>query len=258
MIYTGNLCEEDQRLIDEALAESHPCLTYGVKSDTIQPVQVSPDGQKEGTMPINDFGTEFKTSSSQFVSLKSKGDQLRFRLLGAPYVEGKHFSQNEDDTWEVTGCPRINDKSECETCNKYFEIVMKAKKTGDQKLIEQANKEARKYKVGISFYFPVIDRNEGKFVIFNSRKIVKDAIDAELAMGTKILERDWIVLRTEIPGKYYTIKVVDSSDNPPFTDEEKEEVAKFKKMDLSTMIAGSKEDDSAIAAEANVEVEEEK
>ena len=205
-------------------------------------------------MPYNDFGETFKTSTSQFVSLKSKGDKLRFKLLGVPYVEGKHFSENEDKTWTVTGCPRINDKSECDTCNKYFEIVMKAKKTGDKQLIAQANNDARKYKVGISFYFPVIDREKAEFSIFNSRKSVKDAIDAELAMGTKIMDVDWIVLRTETPGKYYSIKVADSSDTPPLTEEELAEVAKYKTIDLSTMITGTQEEDSAIAAEANVEV----
>lgn len=231
-------------------------LTNRVNDDTIDTLQVSPlvaEGVKY--MPINALGSEFKTSNSQFFSLKDKGDKIRFRLLGAPYVDGKHFSQNTDGSWVVTPCPRINDKSECETCNKYFEIIMKAKKTGDKTTIDQAKNDARKYSPGISFYFPVINRETMEFTVFNSRKSVKDAIDAELALGTKVLNVDWIVTRTEMPGKYYNTKVVDSSDTPPLTEEEELEVAKYKKMDLSSIIMGTKDEESAIAVEANVEVE---
>lgn len=206
-------------------------------------------------MPYNEYGTPFNTGTQQFISLKSKGDKIRFRLLGAPFVDGKHFSQNADDSWTITPCPRINDKQECEICKKYFSIIMPAKKTGDKEALKTAQKDAKKYQVSVSFYFPVINRDTAEFAIFNSRSSVKSAIDAELAMGTKVLEVDWIVLRTEIPGKYYTVKVVDSKDTPPLTEEELEEVEKYKKMDLSQIVSGTRDEESGLAVEANIEVE---
>jgi hypothetical protein len=256
MIYDGALCDADQKLADEAVADATPCLTFINQSDTIDSVQISPDGQKEDTMPYNEFGTKFSSGTSQFTNLKDKGDKIRFRLLGAPYVNGKHFEQMADEKWNITPCPRINDRGVCETCNKYFEIMAKAKKTDDKKIIEQAKKDARKYSVAISFYFPVIDRNTGEFTIFQSKMSVKNKIDAKLAAGVKIFDVDFVVVRTETPGsEYYSLDKVDSSDTPPLTDEEELEVEKYKKMDLSSIIMGTKDEESAIAVEANVEVE---
>ena len=249
------LSQEDELLINETVKNATPCLTYRSSFDIIDTVQISPDGQKEDTMPYNEFGTQFQTSTSQFTSLKGKGDKIRFRLLGAPYVNGKHFEELPDKKWNITSCPRINDKSECETCNKYFEIIMKAKKTGDKATIEQAKKDARKYSAAISFYFPVIDRTTGEFTIFQSKMSVKNKIDAKLEAGVKIFDVDFVVVRTEQPGpEYYSLDKVDSSDTPPLTEEELLEVEKYKKMDLSSIIMGTK-DDGDIAVEANVEVE---
>lgn len=249
----SNFLDDDEYHNDKAIMRG---LTNDTQPDIIDPVQVSSDEQKEGTMPYNEFGTPFSTSNSQFTSLKAKGDKIRFRLLGAPYVNGKHFTQNEDKTWTIVPCPRINDKAECETCNKYFEIIMKAKKTEDKKIIEQAKKDANKYKVAISFYFPVLNRDTMDFTIFQSKMSVKQKIDDKLAAGVKIMDVDFVVVRTEKPGsEYYTLDKVDSSDTPPLAEEELEAIKKYKTIDLSNIIMGVK-DEGDIAAEANVETED--
>lgn len=252
-LLTAHYLDDDAYHQDKALISS---LTVNSQSDSIEEVQVSDKSQKEGTMPYNEFGTKFSSGNSKFTTLKSKGDKIRFRLLGAPYVSGKHFEEMEDDKWNITPCPRINDRGVCEMCNKYFEIMAKAKKTDDKKIIEQAKKDARKYAVSISFYFPVIDRTTAEFTIFQSKMSVKNKIDAKLEAGVKIFDVDFVVVRTEIPGsEYYSLDKVDSSDTPPLSEEELEEVEKYKKMDLSAIIMGTKDDDGAIAVESNVEVE---
>ena len=86
---------------------------------------------------------------------------------------------------------------------------------------------------------------------------VKNALDEELKMGTKVYDVDWVVMRTETPGpNYYKTSRVDSSDTPPLREEELEIVAKGKATDLSTMVMGTP-DEGELAAAANVEVEEE-
>jgi hypothetical protein len=206
-------------------------------------------------MPFSEWGTPYKTSSSDFFSLKSKGDKIRFRLIGTPFVDGKHFQENEDGSWTVTNCPRINDLTDCATCEKFFEIINRAKKTGDKKLIEQAKKDAKKYSVGISFYFPVIDRDTELFTIFKSKLGIKNKLETELQAGVKILDVDWVVIRTEKPGPdYYSLSRIDSSETKPLTNKELEEVEKYKAMNLSDFISG-RQDEGEIAVEANVEVE---
>jgi hypothetical protein len=207
------------------------------------------------SMPYVDYGTPFDQGNSQFFKLKSKGDKLQFRLLGAPFVEGKHFFETADG-WDIQDCPRINDKAECEHCNKYFSIIAKAKKTGDESMLKQARKEAEKYKCSVSFYFPVLDRNAEKFRIFKSAQSVRAKIETEVEMGTKVLEVDFIVMRTEQPGtNYYSLTRVDSAQTKKLTEDEKLEVEKYKSINLEELISGSREEGS-IAVEANSEVED--
>jgi hypothetical protein len=246
----------DEQLINSLLPDHESDLTWNTPHDIIDSVQVSPKGQKEGTMPYSQWGEPANDFTSQFFSLKHKGDKIQFRLLGVPYKDGRHFVQNPDESWTVTPCSRINDKGECNSCNQYMEMVGKANRTGDKKLIDQAKKDARKYKVTISFYFPVISREEAKFIIFKSVPSIKDKFEDEIKMGSDVMKSDWIVMRTEKPGSdYYTLKHVDSSDTPPLTDDELKEVERYKKTDLSQIVSGSKDDEGDLAAEANVEVE---
>lgn len=208
-------------------------------------------------MPYAEFGEKLSFGGgSTFFKLKSKGDKLRFRLLGAPFIEGKHFFKLEDGSWDIQPCPRVNESSKCPHCDIYFSIIMKAKKTGDKTVMEQARKEAAPYKNSIAVYFPVLDRETEEFKIFQSSISVRNKIEDEVALGTKVLDVDFIVLRTENPGTdYYKLSRVDSSDTKKLSANEKAEVERFKTINLADIVAGVP-DEAGVAFEANSEVAE--
>lgn len=209
-------------------------------------------------MPYAEFGEKLSFGGgSPFFKLKSKGDKLRFRLLGAPFIEGKHFFKLEDGSWDIQPCPRVNEGKECPHCKIFFSIIMKAKKTGDKTIMEQAKKEANPYKNSISVYFPVLDRETEEFKVFQSSISVRNKIEDEVALGTKVLDVDFIVLRTENPGSdYYKLSRVDSADIRPLTAKEQSEVERFKATNLADIVAGVP-DEAGVAFEANSEVVEE-
>ena len=207
-------------------------------------------------MPYADFGEKVNFNSSQFLKLKSKNDSLRFRILGIPYIDGKHFTKTPDDKWDIQPCERVNSHGKCEMCSKFFSIIMKAKKTGDKTLIEQAKKEAEPYKCTVSVYYPVINRETEEFGVFQTTMGVREEIEAEAALGTKVLESDFTVLRTEVPGKYYRFSKVDSADTKPLSEKELAAVEHFKTIKLDEIVNGSADDESGVAVEANSEVVE--
>ena len=204
--------------------------------------------------PYSEFGEKIISSQTLYISLKGKGDKVKFRILGKPYYNGKHFTK-DGDKWIVTPCPRINSKEDCDLCEKYFKTMAEANKNKkDKELFEAGKKEANKYKNTISVYFPIINRDLEQFQIFQTKVGIKNKIDAEILLGTPILERDFIVMRTEVPGSdYYTLSRVDSADSKDFTDKEKSEVKKFKEMDLEAVINGVKDDESPISEDINVD-----
>lgn len=206
-------------------------------------------------MPSLAFGQKLQTGFSQFTKLKDKGDKLRFRLLDAPFVEGKHFFKLQDGSWEVVPCVRINDGQKCVHCDTYFSMIANAKKSGDKTVLEQAKQEARQFQCAVVVYYPVIDRETEEFKLFQTTLGVRGKIEAEFELGTKVLDVDFIVLNTGGVGKdRYMLTKADSADTKPLTSKELEAKSKYKTMDLSEMIMGSK-DESGIAAEANVETD---
>lgn len=258
------LTNKDIQLIDITLSRAHFIdpeearfcrLTNITQTDTITTYQFRSLEPERNDMPIVQFGEKFSTSKSKFFSLKSNGDKIRIRLLGAPYVEGKHFDQNPDDTWNVTDCPRVNNREECDLCEKYFSIIAKAKKTGDEKLIKESKKEARKYQAAVNFYFPVINRDTQEFTLFKSKVSVKNQLEEELAAGTNLFESDFVVMRTETNGLVrYPVKRVDSSDTPPLTEMELEAKESYKKIDITDIVNAQRDDDGEIAVEENIVV----
>lgn len=208
-------------------------------------------------MPIVNFGDKLPFGGSQYLKLKSKGDLVHFRLLGAPFIEGKHFFKDAGgDGWDIQPCVRVNDKAECEYCKIYFKMIAKAKKTGDKKLIEKAKKEAKSYQSSISVYYPVIDRTTEQFVIFQTTLGVRNSIEAEVKLGTKVLKVDFKVLRTETPGEsYYKLSRVDSADTKRLTEKEKDAVLYFDTVNMIELVSGSP-DESGVSAEANTEVQD--
>lgn len=202
-------------------------------------------------MPYADFGEDVNFSTSRFTKLKSKGDKVKFRVIGAPFYDGKHFLKDEAGDWDIRPCVRINEGSECEFCEKFFKAHAKVKKQNIE------GKEARKltdpWSASVSFYFPIINRDTGKFEVFQTTKGVRDGIEAEIELGTKVLDRDLVVLRTEVPGSYYKLSVVDSADTKKLTKEEKAEAKKAKDTNLSEFVHG-KEDEAGVSAEANTDI----
>lgn len=206
-------------------------------------------------MPMANFGEKLNFSSNKkFFKLQSKGDKLRFRLLGAPFIEGKHFFELAEG-WDIQQCPRVNEKQHCEHCDKYFSILSKAKKTGDKTLIEQAKKESQPWQSRVFVYYPVIDRLEAEFKIFQTTLGVRTKIESEHEMGTNLLRSDFVVMRTEQPGAaYYSLSKVDSADSTPLLPEEEKIIEEYKTMDLTELVNGSKDENSGITIDENSEV----
>jgi len=193
-------------------------------------------------MPTADFGEKISFSSSKFTKLESKGDKIQFRVLNAPFYDGKHFYKKEDGSYDrPVPCPRINEGGECEECKLFFAAHKSAKKDGLDK--KETDKLTSPHKPAISFYYPILNRNSGKFEIFQTTIGVRNQIEAQAELGTKILERDLIVVRKEVPGSgYYSLSVVDSSETDSLTKEEKEEVEKGKDVDLGDYVVGQREE----------------
>ena len=200
--------------------------------------------QERASMPVAEFGEKLNFSASKFNKLKSKGDKIQFRLLGKPFYEGKHFMEdsNSDSGWNVVPCPRINEGGECEICEMFFAAHKSAKKDGLSKA--ETQKLTNPFKPAVIFYLPVLNRETGRFEIFQTSQGVRDQIEAKRELGTKVMERDMIVVRTEKPGSYYSLSVVDSADTNPLTEAEEAEAQKGREANLEEYING-REDESA-------------
>jgi hypothetical protein len=203
-------------------------------------------------MPYANFGEEINTSSNLFFKLKAKGDTVHFRILGVPYYEGKHFSQDADGKWVITPCPRINKNGECELCKQFFAAMADVKKMQVNKepeeVIKEAKKAANKLGATVSVYYPIINRKTETFQIFQTGMGVRSKIEAEVQLGTPVLKRDFIVLRTEKQGNYYALTKVDSADTKEYTEKELEEVKKFETTDLESLIVGVKGSEDSLSA----------
>lgn len=199
-------------------------------------------------MPVANFGEEIKIGSkSLFVSLKKKDESIRFRILAAPYYDGTHFLKNGDG-WDRIPCTRVNEGNPCGYCEQFFDILNAVKDKDDKKAMDEARKAADPYGARVNFYYPIINRETQEFQIFKTKKSVRDAIEYKAKAGTKVLERDFVVTRTEMPGAgYYQTDVVDSADTKPLTALENEAKAKFQEKKLEEYIYGNRDDNSAVA-----------
>jgi len=173
-----------------------------------------------------------------FVKLKSKGDKIKFRLIKGGYYDGKHFIKN-GDKWTITNCPRIMNELPCEYCNKYFDIANQAKLIQDKNEKEEVIKEARKYQVKMTFYYPIIDRDSGKGKILKTTMSVRQELETEFKDGINVYEYDYILTRTEeSPAKYYKLTRLDSKQCTELTDDEVTEMGKLGSMDLEALCGG--------------------
>lgn len=209
-------------------------------------------------MPYTSYDQPFSSGNFDLITrLKDKDQKIQFRLIGKPYYNGKHFLDNDDGTKSVVDCVRINLKATCDICEKYFTIIKESKLTNDKTLIEEGKKKANPFKAALSFYFPVINRETETFQVFKTTLSVRNHIEEETKLGTPIMERDFVVVRTEKPGpNYYSFSRVDSSETKKLTDKEKEEIEKFKSMDLESIISGKHEEVKEEVKSEEVDVDE--
>lgn len=187
------------------------------------------------------FGEQLPSAGNIYLKVKQKGDKVQFRIAQNPSYIGKHFIQKEDG-WDVPGCPRINSQEECEMCELYFKGMAEAKKykENDEKKYKELEKEVRKYKCSITFYFPVLNRDTEAFAILQTTQGVRNKINEIFESGVDIFKKDFILRNTgsDSPRDLYSVVAIDSADTKPLTDKEKQEFEKAKTFDMETLHDG--------------------
>lgn len=205
-----------------------------------------------GVQPLA-FGQSLPSRGGEYLRLKNKGDQVQFKIAQEPVYTGKHFQTKEDGSWDVTDCPRIQEGDDCDLCEKFFEIKSLVKQfkqaenvKDDNEEVKRMNNEARNYAVAIQFYFPILDRSDGKFKILQTTNGVRGQFNDKFESGIKVMEKEWILRNTgEVGGKRYALSMVDSADVVKLSEEEEAEFEKAKAYDLSQISnSGSNEEDS--------------
>lgn len=210
-------------------------------------------------MPVQSlsFGQKLPSTGNTFLRLKQKGEKVQFKIAQEPVFDGKHFMQLSDqDTgevrWEVTECPRIASGDECNYCEQYFELMAMIKKfkaaekvDDDNAEVKRMRQDARKYAVAIQFYFPILNRNDGKFAILQVTNGVRNKFNAQFENGVDVMNKEWILSNTgsASPAERYSLSLVDSADVKPLSPEEEEEFAKAKAYDLSQISQTNGSDD---------------
>lgn len=175
-----------------------------------------------------------------FVKLKSKGDKIKFRLIKGGYYDGKHFIKN-GDKWIVTDCPKIMHGMECEYCDKYISIRTQADLLQNDEEKKSVMKEADGYKAKMTFYYPIIDREDGKGKILKTSLVVRQELEQEYKDGIDVFEYDYVLTRTEeSPAKYYKLTRIDSKQTKELTVNEVSEIGRLDSLDLEELITGVK------------------
>lgn len=206
------------------------------------------------------FGQKLPSTGNSFLRLKKAGDKVQFKIAQQPVYDGKHFMQLTDpDTgeakWDVTECQRIASGDECEYCNKYFKIMAAVKKFKQAEKVEDDNaevkrmkKDAQKYAVSISHYFPILNRIDSKFTILQVTNGVKNKFNAQFENGIDVMAKEWILSNTgdASPANRFSLSLVDSADVKPMTPEEQGEFEKARIYDLNTISQSSKSEESSL------------
>lgn len=198
-------------------------------------------------MPSARIGQPNDLDKKLFFQLTGKGEKVTLRFGNLDYhYDGKHFlPQAGSDKKLVTPCPRINNKLECEYCKKYYEAVRIAKEIKDKdkqkKALDAAGQSGNK--VSLTFYYPVLNRTTKSACIFQTKLSVRLALEQKADEGVDVLKYDWVVTRTQDPGKsYYTIERVDSAETPELDDQESGELLVAQAMNVTEIITGKGSD----------------
>jgi hypothetical protein len=235
-------------------------------------------------MPVAQMGEKISgvDKRNKFISLSAKDEGFLLRFVGGYAYEGKHFKQKEDLKWIVTDCERINNEGHCDTCETYFDMMKpvyemkkllkaetdKKKKAELEFDIKTATADAAKFKVKISFYYPVLKRvtdlqaekgAKPEATVFKTSLSIRLKLDEEIKKGYNVSDFDYLVMRTEKPGSgYYELDRQDSSKTKPLTDEEKLLIKEATAINLESLLSGGKSGKTQFAATTDTEVEEPK
>lgn len=188
------------------------------------------------------FGENMPSSGAGYLQVKNAKEQVQFRIAQTPAYSGKHFFQLEEG-WDIQKCPRINDQEECEYCELYFKAKAEEKKLKDTDA-EAAKKwtnKAREYQVSVTFYFPILNRNTGKFTVLQTTQGVRNKINAIAETGVDVFGREFILMNTgsKVPNDKYSVTQVDSADVKPLSEDEEAELVKAQEYDMDQINDGA-------------------
>lgn len=201
-----------------------------------------------------EFGQALPSQGSMYLRVKNVGEYIQFRIGQNPTYVGKHFMQKENG-WDVTGCPRVNSQEDCEICDLYFKAMAEAKKLqGDKKeadldaatakKVKDIKESARPYGCSITFYFPVINRDTGKFGILQTTSGVRNKINEFHENGTDVLSKEFVLRKTDKKGRdLYSLTIVDSADAKTMSPEDLVEYEKAQSYDMSSINDGLSQSD---------------
>lgn len=196
-------------------------------------------------MPVQQIGDRTNLDKGDmFIALKSKGEQITFRLAQPTYTyDAKHFTKQSDGKWSVAECPRIMSEQECDNCNRYFEYsreLKQLKKDYPENELAPKMKEldelAGKFKPKTTFYYAILNRTTKQAQILQVSLSVRLKLDEYFNSGFKVVDSDFIYTRTEKPGtEYYSLLRKDSADITELDETETKEMQKAKSFKLEEL-----------------------
>lgn len=190
-------------------------------------------------MPNFNFGDNLSFDRKDlFLELKTKDQRFHIRFVGGGNYDGKHFMQGDDGKWLISYCPRIMEEAHCEYCQLFFEAQKLLKETDESEKtkLKELEKEVRKYKAKITFYYPVINRETEKAQILKTSLSVRLALEEELKNDIDITQFDYYLTRTEKPGsEYYKLTRIDSSKTTSLSEEEEKALKIAKGLTLKVL-----------------------
>ena len=197
-------------------------------------------------MPYAQFGeqTLIDKRATKTFKLTAEGQKVTFRILGNGFYNAKHFLLKEDGNWNIFYCPRLMLGDDCEYCEQYFnknKDLKELKEGGskDKNAIKALEKEVRRFKPSIRWYYPILNRDTGKSTILETSLSVRNKLEDFTRAEVDILASDFVLVRTEKPGSdYYTLIRKDSKDTPKLSGEEAEEITKCLEWNIEEIVQG--------------------
>lgn len=200
-------------------------------------------------------------SGGLIVKLKEVGQQVHFRILSDPEVDGKHWFEKDavdgKRQFEVFSCSRIMNATRCEYCDKFFKAkraIKDIKEAGQEvakaQEIKDLEKEAKHFQVTEFWYYPALDRKTERAILLRLTPGIRRKIDAKVNAGEDVMNTDYKVIVTDGKGvARYTFDPVDSAKTPEITDKEQAEIKQTLRWDLLAIINPPKKAESEKAGD---------